>query len=71
MPAKTFHWEYRVGYAECTIGDHVYYSRYLDILERARGECFRSLGVTFQQWQARGFIFPVVAAQVRYLAPAR
>jgi acyl-CoA thioester hydrolase len=68
---KIFLWKYRVGYAECTIGDHVYYSRYLDILERARGEFFREIGVTFQAWQHRGFLFPVIGVRARYLAPAR
>ena len=42
---------YRVTYADCTVGDHIYYSRYLDLLEAARGEFFRSLGCTFLQWQ--------------------
>jgi len=36
---------YRVVYADCTLGNHIYYSRYLDILEAARGEFFRHLGV--------------------------
>jgi acyl-CoA thioester hydrolase len=61
----------RVSYAECTVGNHVYYARYLDWLERARGEFFRSLGTTFQQWQEADVIFPVLEATLRYRAPAR
>ena len=70
MSAKTFIHSYRVGYAECTVGNHIYYSRYLDILERARGEFFRHLGCTFDQWQQADAIFPVVEARLRYLGAA-
>src|SRR5215469_5100900 len=49
---------HRVLYAECTLGNHIYYSRYLDLLEAARGEFFRSLGVSFLKWQEQGTIFP-------------
>ena len=62
---------HRVSYAECTVGNHVYHSRYLDLIEAARGEFFRSLGETLLQWQERGVIFPVLEARLRYLAPAR
>src|SRR5215510_4202835 len=62
---------HRVSYAECTLGNHIYYSRYLDLLETARGEFFRSLGTTFLKWQEQGTIFPVVECRIRYRAPAR
>ena len=39
--AEPFRHHHRVTYAECTIGDHVYHSRYLDLLEAARGEFMR------------------------------
>src|SRR5512137_1343244 len=71
MAAPVFQHPHRVTYAECTVGNHVYYSRYLDLLETARGEFFRHLGVTFQQWQERDFLFPVIECRVRYQAPAR
>jgi len=61
----------RVTYSECTIGNHVYYSRYLDLLEEARGEFFRALGITFQQLHERGFVFPVIEAKLRYKGAAR
>lgn len=61
----------RVTYADCTIGNHVYYSRYLDFLEAARGELFRSIGHPFRAWQERGLIFPVLEARLRYHQPAR
>jgi acyl-CoA thioester hydrolase len=62
---------HRVTYAECTMGNHIYYGRYLELLEAARGEFFRHLGVTFQQWQQRQLIFPVIECHLRYHAPAR
>ena len=62
---------HRVVYADCTLGNHIYYARYLQLLEEARGEYFRSLGKTFADWQESGFIFPVIEVQLRYKSPAR
>ncbi len=62
---------YRVTYADCTVGNHIYYSRYLDILEAARGEFFRHLGRTFHDWQGEDTIFPVMESHLRYRRPAR
>jgi acyl-CoA thioester hydrolase len=70
MPAPFRH-PHRVSYADCTVGNHVYHSRYLDWLEAARGEFVRSLGVTVLQWQDRDVIFPVIEARLRYKSPAR
>ena len=66
-----FRHPHRVSYAECTVGNHVYHSRYLDWLEAARGEFIRSLGATVLQWQERDVIFPVIEARLRYKSPAR
>ena len=68
---SVFQHSHRVTYAECTVGNHIYYSRYLDLLEAARGEFFRHLGATFLQWQEKDVIFPVVECRLRYKAPAR
>jgi acyl-CoA thioester hydrolase len=62
---------HRVSYAHCTVGNHVYHSRYLDILEAARGEFFRELGHSFASWQERDTIFPVIDCQLTFKAPAR
>lgn len=62
---------HRVSYAECTVGNHIYHSRYLDLLEAARGEFLRSLGATVLELQERDCIFPVVEAKLRYKSPAR
>src|SRR2546423_873155 len=71
MTGQLFSYSQRVTYSLCTIGNHVYYSRYLDILEAARGEFFRHLGTSFPQWQQRGAIFPVIECGVRYKSAAR
>ena len=62
---------HRVTYRDCTLGNHVYYARYLDFLEAARGEFFRHLGKTFLQWQDEDVIFPVIESHLRYKGPAR
>jgi len=69
--AEPFKYTCRVTYADCTVGNHIYYGNYLGLLEAARGEFFRHLGTTFLQWQERDAIFPVVECQLRYKAAAR
>ncbi|MGC9940790.1 MAG: thioesterase family protein [Verrucomicrobiota bacterium] len=69
--AEIFRCAHRVTYAECTVGDHIYHSRYLDLLEAARSEFIRSLGGTVLELQVRDFIFPVIEAHLRYRFPAR
>jgi len=69
--AAPFRHPHRVSYADCTVGNHVYHSRYLDWLEAARGEFIRSLGATVLQWQERDVIFPVIEARLSYKSPAR
>lgn len=71
MSPSVFTHRHRVTYSECTVGDHIYYSRYLDLLEEARGEFFRHLGTPFRHWQEQGVIFPVVECRLQYKAPAR
>src|SRR3954451_12345041 len=71
MPTSSFRYDHRVTYADCTVGNHVYYSRFLELLETARGEFFRSLGRTFLEWQESDVILPVVECGMRYKSPAR
>jgi acyl-CoA thioester hydrolase len=66
-----FRHQHRVTYAECTVGNHVYHSRYLDLLEAARGEFLRTFGTTVLAWQEADFIFPVIEARLRFKCPAR
>src|ERR1035437_899724 len=69
--AELFRYPHRVTYADCTIGDHIYHSRYLDLLEAARGEFMRSLGTPVLELQNADYIFPVIEARLRYKFPAR
>jgi acyl-CoA thioester hydrolase len=69
--AELFRYTHRVTYAECTVGDHIYHSRYLDLLEAARGEFMRSLGKPVLELQDADYIFPVIEARLRYKFPAR
>jgi acyl-CoA thioester hydrolase len=71
MAGSVFRHTHRVVYAECTIGNHVYYSRYLEMLEAARGEFMRQLGCSASQWQEAGVAFPVIGLEISYQAPAR
>lgn len=69
--AGSFVHRHRVSYAECTAGNHVYHSRYLDLVEVARGEFMRARGQAFLAWQERGWVFPIIETRVRYLRMAR
>lgn len=71
MSTQSYIHHHRVTYAECTLGNHVYYARYLDMLEGARGEFFRFIGHPLFMWQERDTIFPVIECQFRYKVPAR
>jgi acyl-CoA thioester hydrolase len=71
MAALIFRHHHRVSYADCTVGNHVYYGRYLELLEAARGEFFRQAGAPFLRLQQEDTIFPVVECRLRYKAPAR
>ena len=71
MTPNVFRYTCRVTYAQCTVGNHIYYARYLEILEEARGEFFRQLGTSFLQWQEQDTVFPVVECRLRYKSFAR
>lgn len=71
MTEITFKHQHRVTYGECTVGNHVYYARYLDMLEEARGEFFRQQSQPLLQWQESGTVFPVIGARIDYKGPAR
>ena len=62
---------YRVPYSDCTVGNHVYYARYLDWLERARNEFFRHIGVTLQSLVDQGLMLPVISCHIDYKNTAR
>jgi len=71
VAGQIFRYKYRVAYTDCTVGNHIYYARYLDILELARGEFFRDLDEPFLKWQNADTIFPVIECRLRYKSAAR
>jgi len=71
VSTSVFRWRHRVTYAECTVGNHVYYARYLDILEEARGEFFRHAGQPLACLQETDTLFPVFEARLQYRGAAR
>jgi acyl-CoA thioester hydrolase len=71
MSHSVFQHQHRVVYAECTLGNHVYYARYLDMLEEARGEFFRQAGWPLLALQEGGTAFPVIGVEIAYKGPAR
>lgn len=71
FPMPTFRHPHRVVYSECTLGNHIYYARFLDLFEEARGELFRAMGTPFLALQEAGLILPVLEADVRYARAVR
>jgi acyl-CoA thioester hydrolase len=53
------------------VGNHVYYTRYLEMLEAARGEFFRHAGFPLLQLQESGTAFPVIDLNIAFKGPAR
>jgi acyl-CoA thioester hydrolase len=66
-----FKHQIRVPYRDVTIGNHIYYSRYLEIMEVARNEIFRDLGYSLLNLQQQNVIFPVIECSLKYHSPAR
>ncbi len=66
-----FKLQMRVAYRDVTVGNHIYYARYLDLLEIARNEAFREMGQPLLKLQDQGVIFPVVECNLRYHGAAR
>jgi acyl-CoA thioester hydrolase len=71
MSPNVFRYTTRVTYAQCTVGNHIYYARYLDLLEAARGEFCRAVGIPLRTLQEQDTIFPVIGVELAYKAPAR
>ncbi|MCX6899973.1 MAG: thioesterase family protein [Verrucomicrobia bacterium] len=61
----------RVAACDCTVGNHVYYSRYLDWLEAARNELMRAIGHPFPALMESGIMLPAIEAQLQYRGAAR
>jgi acyl-CoA thioester hydrolase len=49
----------------------VYYGNYLTFFERGRAELLKGIGIEYKKIEKRGFYFPVMYAECKYLAPAK
>ncbi len=61
----------RVRYAETDQMNVVYHGNYAQYFEVARVEGIRSLGLSYREIEARGYLMPLVELHVRYLRPAQ
>ena len=62
--------EVRIYYEDTDAGGVVYHANYLNYLERGRTEFLRAHGYSVRGMHDLGIIFPVVALEVNYRAPA-
>ena len=60
----------RVYYEDTDAGGVVYHSNYISYMERARTEFLRGHGLSVREMHDMGIIFPVVAIEANYRAPA-
>lgn len=61
----------RVRYAETDQMNVVYHGNYAQYFEVGRVEGIRSLGLSYREIEARGYLMPLVELHVRYLRPAQ
>lgn len=66
---KHFRHDFRVRYAETDRMGVSYYANYFVWFEMGRAEYFRSLGVCYTDYEAKGIFLPVVEALCHYLRP--
>ena len=64
-----FQHEFRVRYAETDQMGVSYYANYFVWFEMGRAEYFRSLGVSYTDYEKKGIFLPVVEAFCRYFQP--
>lgn len=61
----------RVRYPEVDAMGYLHHSRYLQYFEMGRVELLRSSGISYAELEARGVLFVVTKAEIRYKAPAK
>lgn len=61
----------RVRYGETDQMGIVYYGNYASYYEVARVECMRTLGLSYSELEAKGFMLPVLENHSKYLGPAK
>jgi acyl-CoA thioester hydrolase len=61
----------RIAYADTDQMGVVYYGNYLTFFERGRTEYLRQSGLEYIKLEERGYYFPVIYAECKYLASAK
>lgn len=61
----------RVRFEETDLMQVVYYSKFFIWMEVGRINLLRDVGLSYQQWEEKGFHIPVVQAHADYKASAR
>lgn len=56
----------RIRYADIDQMGIVYYSRYYEFFEAARTDMLRDIGLPYSEFEAQGFMMPVVESFCRY-----
>ena len=60
----------RVRYAETDQMGYCYYGNYAEYYEVARVEALRSLGISYKNLEAQGYLLPVSDFSIKYILPA-
>ena len=60
----------RVRYAETDQMGYCYYGNYAQYYEVARVEALRSLGISYKNLEAQGYLLPVSDFSIKYVLPA-
>ena len=60
----------RVNYCDTDQMGYVHHSNYLKYFETARWGLFRQLGIPYKELEEKGFLLPVIHAQVQFIKPA-
>jgi acyl-CoA thioester hydrolase len=60
----------RVRYAETDQMGYCYYGNYAQYYEVARVETLRSLGISYKNLEAQGYLLPVSDFSIKYILPA-
>lgn len=71
MPLAEHSISIRVRYPEVDGMGYLHHSRYLQYFEMGRVELLRHLGHRYADLEARGILFVVIKAEIRYKSPAR
>jgi len=71
LPSNVIETALQVRYAETDAMGIVHHASYLVWFEVGRGEYFRQAGVSYDEVEERGYLFPLSEAYARYAASAR